>query len=379
MRQLTMADLQAIIANREGPCISIYQPTHRHHPDNQQDPIRFKNLLKQVESSLSRKYPTREVRPWLSAFHDLAHDSSFWNHTLDGLAVLATPEVFRVFELQRTVPELAVVASSFHAKPLVRYLQSADRYQVLCLNRQDFKLHEGDRDALDEVDLAAGIPRTITEALGDELTEPHRAVTPAGSAGAVHHGHGTKSDVVDIDTERFFRVVDRAVLEHHSRPSGLPLVLVALAEYVSLFRKISHNPFLVANSVELGTNGLTSERLRKETWERLLPQYLRRLAQLSDAFQEARSKQQGSDDLSEIGRAAAAGRVATLLVEADRQVGGRIDPQSGAIEFREIADPETDDLLDDLAEMVLTKAGDVVVVPSERMPARTGAAATYRF
>jgi len=27
------------------PCVSLFQPTHRNHPDNQQDPIRFKNLL----------------------------------------------------------------------------------------------------------------------------------------------------------------------------------------------------------------------------------------------------------------------------------------------------------------------------------------------
>ena len=35
-----------ILDNAEPPCLSLYQPTHRHHPDNQQDPIRFRNLLK---------------------------------------------------------------------------------------------------------------------------------------------------------------------------------------------------------------------------------------------------------------------------------------------------------------------------------------------
>jgi len=41
--------------------------------------------------------------------------------------------------LQRPVPELAVVAESFHVKPLIRILQSADRYHVLGLNRQQIK------------------------------------------------------------------------------------------------------------------------------------------------------------------------------------------------------------------------------------------------
>ena len=51
---------------------------------------------------------------------------------------------------------------------------------------------------------------------------------------------------MDLDAERFFRAVDRAVLEHHSRPSGLPLILAALPEHHSLFRPLSENSFLVS-------------------------------------------------------------------------------------------------------------------------------------
>jgi hypothetical protein len=36
-------------------------------------------------------------------------------------------------------------------------------------------------------------------------------------------------------------------------------------------------------------------------------------------------------------------------------------------------------LIDDLAELVLNKGGQVVVAPAERMPTDTGAAAIYRY
>jgi hypothetical protein len=36
-------------------------------------------------------------------------------------------------------------------------------------------------------------------------------------------------------------------------------------------------------------------------------------------------------------------------------------------------------MLDDLAELVLGKGGEVVVVPRERMPIDSGLAAIYRF
>jgi hypothetical protein len=41
--------------------------------------------------------------------------------------------------------------------------------------------------------------------------------------------------------------------------------------------------------------------------------------------------------------------------------------------------PEIDDLLDDLAEMVIKKGGQVVIVPVERMPTITGVSAIQRF
>jgi hypothetical protein len=371
-----------VLDAHESPCLSLYQPTHRHHPDNQQDPIRFKNLLKSMEQSLRQKYTTREVKPLLDPFQDLVEDHEFWNHTFDGLAVLAAPGLFRVYRLQRLVPELVVVADSFHIKPLMRIVQSADRYQVLGLNRRDVKLFEGNRDALDEIELAQAVPRTITDALGAELTEPHLTVASYGSGvggPAMRHGHGSKKDEVDMDAERFFRSVDRAVLEHHSRPSGLPLILAALPEYHHVFRQVSQNPFLLADGIDIHPDALPADALRESAWRVVEPQYLARLAGLVDEFSKAKSKGLGSDELAPVAEAAVAGRVATLLIEAERHVAGKIDYASGRIAFGDLGHPDIDDLLDDLGELVLNKGGQVVIVPGERMPTGTGIAAIYRF
>jgi len=247
---LTIESLAELASVHQQPCLSLYQPTHRHHPENQQDPIRFRNLVKELETSLRQRYPAVETRLLLEPFETLAHDHAFWNHTLDGLAVLGGPSLFRVFRLQRPAAELAVVADSFHTKPLRRFLQSVGRYQVLGLSLREIQLFEGNRDALDEIDPAPGVPRTITEALGDELTEPDLTVASYGGVGQasmpMRHGHGGKQDEVQTDAERFFRAIDRAVLEHHSRPSGLPLILAALPEHHDLFHRVSHNPFLMA-------------------------------------------------------------------------------------------------------------------------------------
>ena len=73
------------------------------------------------------------------------------------------------------------------------------------------------------------------------------------------------------------------------------------------------------------------------------------------------------------------GRVSTLLIDADSYVPARIDAMTGRIEYDDHADPEVDDLLDDVGELVLKNGGQIVIVPAERMPTRTGLAAIYRF
>jgi len=250
---LTTQSLAELASVQQSPCLSLYQPTHRSRPENQQDRIRYRNLLKELEASLRKTYSAAETEMLLKPFTDLSHDEAFWHQTWDGLAVLGGPGLFRVFRLQRSVAELAIVADSFHLKPLKRVLQSVANYHVLGLSRQKIQLFEGNRESLNEIELASDVPQTISEALGSELTEPFSSVTSQGRASgamtSMHYGHGGKKDEVDGDAEKFFRAVDRAVLEHHSRPSGLPLILAALPEHHDLFHQISHNPFLMAKGL----------------------------------------------------------------------------------------------------------------------------------
>ena len=373
---------ERILAAHEGPCLSLYQPTHRQFPERQQDPIRFRNLLKTLQESLRKRYPDREIAPLLAPFNALADNAEFWNHNFDGLAVLGSPDLFRVYRLQRPVAELAIVADSFHTKPLMRIVQSADRYHILGLNRHSARLFEGNRDSIDEVPLAAAVPRSLDEAVErdserDRATRTHGRAEP-GVMGR-HGASDAKQDGIHAETEHFFRAVDRAVLEHHSRPSGLPLLLAALPEHHHLLRKVSDNPYLIAAAIDVDPAVLSVDELRERAWSLIQPVYLDRLASLIDSFAAAQAKQHGSADLSDVARAATEGRVATLLLEADRSIPGRIDAKTGALSDSELSDPQTDDALDDLGERVLRSGGEVVIVPAERMPTKSGLAAIYRF
>lgn len=388
MRPFTRDDLKGLLAPQQAPCVSIYLAPPQTYPERQQGPIQFRNLLGQAEAMLRTRYPRSQAQTLLDKFQDAGPDTPLWTHPPKGLAAFSSPNVFQAFALARPVPTRAVVADSFHVKPLVRIAQSADRFHVLCLQREAVRLYEGNRDGLHSIE-PVGVPLTVEAALGEEVRVQRKEQAAGGKSPGERYpapqgpnapaGHPGSGSDAKLDAERFFRTVDRAVWEHVSRPSDLPLVLAALPEQQAVFRSISHNPRLLERGIEQGPGLLSADQLRVEAWKCLEPYYLARLAKFVDDYHVARARGMASDDLAEVTRAVLNGRVGVLLVEADRVIPGRIDSTTGSLQNANPVETAVDDLLDDLAEKVIRTEGTVVVVPRERMPTATGLAATYRF
>lgn len=383
MNLLTNDMMPELLSVNTGTCISLYMPTHRTHPDNLKDPILFKNLVKKLEQSLLQQYSASEATILLQPFVALENNKEFWNHTLDGLAVLGTADTFKTISLPVSTEELTVVADSFHTKPLRKYLQSAERYNVLGLSLHDYHIYEGNRHSLTELALPPGIPKNIKEALGDELTDKHSTVASYDGVGSgssnMQHGHGGKADEVDIDAERFFRFVAKTINDHYSGPSGLPLILAALPEHHNLFHKVSNILSLLPAGIDVNPKSVETDELEKRAWKVMEPYYNGIIDKACDVYQQAKSKGTGSDSISDVAAAAAAGRVDTLIIEADRQIPGKIINDTGSIEKGDLENPEMDDLLDDLGELVTKMGGKVMVIPHDKMPTHTGIACVFRY
>jgi len=145
------------------------------------------------------------------------------------------------------------------------------------------------------------------------------------------------------------------------------------------FRKLSHNPHLLAEGIDNDPSLLSQNELREKSWLVMQPRYIKRLEGFIDRFGESLGQGLASEAIEEIGRATREGRVATLLVEADRRIPGQVDKDEAKALPAEEADASTPDLLDELTVWTLEQGGEVIAVPAERMPTQSGAAALYRF
>lgn len=383
-KMLTQKLIHELQSVAEAPCISLYMPTHRSHPENIQDPIRYKNLVKQVKESLTEKYPTAKIDKLLEPFETLASEDEFWNHTSDGLAVLCSPLLFEVIGLHMPVEEMVIVSDSFHTKPLRHFVQSADRYQVLALSMDAIHLFEGNRHSLVEIKLPDNFPKTIEETLGEELTDKHSTVASYGGVGggskSMHHGQGGKKDEVDSDAERFFRVVADSVYDRYSKHGALPILLAALPEHHNLFNQVNKNPLVLRKGIEINPQSVSIEKLAQLSWEAMRPVYVEKLETLVEKFNQAKSGGLGSDNIDEVIEAAEAGRVDILLIEAHRVIASRLrNKVTGTFETNDVTQPVLDDQLDHVGELVTKMGGSVVIIPKEQMPSQTGLAAIFRY
>lgn len=368
-----------MIFEKGGPFVSLYQPTHRHSP--QQDPIVFRNLLRRIEHSLKQQTDRDSVELIMEPLNKLEKDQDFWNTASDGIAVLAARDKCIVYSLHGPVNEIAVVSHGFHIKPLLQAFQSVESYHLLGLSRTRCNMYLGNRYGFSKIVTGPDFPGAMEDVVGEQSAEPYSAQGYFGgtSEPGMHHGQGDKKEGDDKDTEKYFRYVDRFVFENYSKLSKLPLILVALKEYHSLFGGISHNPYLLQEGVNISYDSLEMGEFIGKALEIIEPINAVKILKLKESYESAEAESYGSSDLAQIVKAACDRRVETLFMEENRTIPGEIDCHTGAIKHCDASAPDCDDILDDLAELVLKSGGAVWVFPREKMPGHTGIAAIYRY
>jgi len=369
-----------ILSDEGGLHISLYQPTHRHLPENKQDIIEYKNLLREIVNSLKQKKEPN-IDPIMEPFYQLEKDREFWNNTSDGIAVLADQNKFIVYHLGSPVKAFAAANNRFHIIPLIKAFQSIENYQLLVLSQNNFTLYQGNRYGFSEIEIDPDIPRTLGDVLGNQKTNPSLSEGSFGGVGrpAVYHGQGDKKAEDDKDTEKYFRYVDEYVDNNYSKKSKLPLILVSLMEYHTLFKKLSNNAYLIEESIDYASDSIETEHLLSKVMEVIKSLNLEKTEMIIAAYKKAEAESMGSSDLVQVVKAACESQVETILIEENRIVEGTIDNSTGTIKSEDKDDSDCGDVLDSLAEAVLKRKGNVVIIPKDKMPDTTGVAAIYRY
>jgi hypothetical protein len=339
------ANLQQLQSLRSYPSVSILLPTHRTHPDNQQDPIRLRNLLGQANDRLLAEFPKREAEPVLARLQDLAERVDF-PRTQDALALFASHEFADLLYLPYPVRERVQVDDTFATRDLVFSRNRSPRYWVLALSEQPTRLFEAVRDALTEV-TTGGFPMTDTG--------PGAATRLPGGLGVNRSAYRDDAD------RRFFRAVDDN-LASVLREDALPLALAGVTRNLAFFSEVSRHTDLIFATLEGSYDRTPAHELAQRIWPLAQDGFAARRQRALVDLEEAVGAHRYAAGMGECWHLAQEGRAETLLVEEDFHYPAHLDATGQHLIPADDAEAPgvLDDAVDDLIEAVLTKGGRVV-------------------
>lgn len=377
MKALTIEGLRSLASTHPSPCVSLYLPTHGGR--NPEDRSRLNGQLRRARDLLQGKGSSQEIDAILAPTKGLA-EAGVWDDQLAGLAVFLSSEFHVQYRLPLEVPELLVVADSFHIRPLLRYLESNQHYFVLLLSQNHVGFLKGSADGIVPVTLE-GFPHSMAEALGKEERERsvHYHFGARGGANPIYGGGGKADSSRDEDLARFCRVVDQA-LWSVLRDEKAPLILAAPVRDAALFRSLTRYPHVVPEFLGADLGKATLPEIHARAWPLVQKLASEREREILGRYDRLVSSARAIDEVRAIAQFAIQGRVRDLLLERDVNLWGRMDPKTGDVAlFGARQDEREEDILDDIAEAVLLRGGDVWSLEQGRMPTKSPVAATLRW
>ena len=383
-----ISELRVLLEQHNGPCISMFLPTHRAGIETHRDPLRLRNHIRAAENRLLLDHlRTTQVEHLLQPIQALLEDESFWLHPGDGLALFRSPDTFRTYWLPSSFKEQVVVTDHFYLKPLLPFLTKDERCSILALSQNEVRLLQATHDSVKKVDLPAAVPRSLAEALKYDVpeNEPHNHSSSSGVSrgkggrrATIFHGQGVGIDDARENLLRYFQQVDRG-LHELLRDEKAPLVLACVEFLFPLYREANTYPHLLDQGVPGNPDKLSAETLRRQAWAIMEPYLLLAREQAAARYRQYAETERASHNVREIIQAAFHGRVESLFIAFDQEQWGTFHPATNKFHVHRVARYHDDDLLDIAATQTLLHSGSVYAVGQAQVPGGGMVAAVFRY
>lgn len=389
MNLLSKQEIEQLVSDHQGPCISIYMPTVRAGAETQQNPIRFKNLLRKAKTDLEiQGYRTNQIEKWLAPAWDLLNNEVFWQNQSDGLAAFISQDLFQNYRLPLDFREQALVAGHFIVKPLLELFSNNGHFYILALSQDNVRLLEGTRYSVDEVDVNE-IPTSLAEALKWDDPEEHLqyhagegASTGGREPSAIYHGHGVgKNDTQEKkDILRYFQKIDKGLQKVLAEESS-PMLLAGVKYLFPIYQEANEYNYLMDQGIPGNPEELSQQELHKAAWKILAPRFSEQQERAANRYRELAGMEQDrtSNNLNEIIPAAYKGQVEAFFLTSGISQWGRYDWSSTQVKLEKEPSIENRDLLDLAAAQTLLHGGSVYLVDPDNLPDTALFAAILRF
>lgn len=353
--------LNTLAQEENKPCVTISLNTHRTHPENQQDPVALKNLLKEAEERLLQEHDKRAVAPLLERMAAAAAEIDH-QHNLESLHIFLSNDVKEVVRTAWPVSGSQThIGKAFALRPLIKALSNTEEYHILLLDQHGTHLY-----------------RALNESLVDEVKNGD---FPFGENPAHAHSSKEASDAKHMDNQarEYFNKVDKALVKVYNATKTRALVLCPEDNYSRLMQ-VADKPELYYGFEPVNHKQAEPNELVKAAWPRVRSILEGRRQEAVEEVRAAVSQARVTTDPGQIFNAAQDGRGELLVVsDSYAQAARRVSDR----EIELLDNPSQEDTIEDvispIAWHVASKGGRVVFVENDEIGDLGGVALKLRY
>jgi hypothetical protein len=370
------------LIHTRGPCVTLLLPPYRPGEPAEPAAVLLKNDLQEAAKQLAaRQVAEPVIAELLEPLRQLSHEDESMAGSGFARVIFRSNGVFREFEL--AVPPASVractVGECFSIRPALASLEVPSHVYVLEVTKKGVELLVCGFNEATPVDLPAGTPRTLHEALGfkapdHDLSNRSSSGPSTGAMRGVQFGTGSGRETQHTYLRDFYKAVDRGVRELVGLTEA-PLILAGVGEDVAIYRAVNTYSNLLEQGIPGSPGGaFTSADIVRRAHDIARFEYERRAASSMSHAMERLAPARFSTNLDVILRAASEGRVSDLYLDENANRDGDFDgkPFGGAYWRGE-------DLLNVAAVETLQHGGAVHSLASHSMPGGAAVAAAFRF
>lgn len=359
-------------------CVSIYIPTHR-SGQIEKDRINLKNALKEARNKLQRiNWSEKEADDFLQKAYDLADDRNFLSHLSDTLALFICEDKMHHFTLPIQTPAYTFVGNEMYVLPLLKELNSKERFFILALSQNEVRFFEGRSTVIYPIIIEDLVPADRAEAL-KYYDNPEAKLQHHNNGNAtIHHGQGGGKDVENARLREYFRAIDAGLMEMlHDEKA--PLIIAGVDFLVPIYREISAYKYISDEHIGGNPESISPTDLHHAALEKLLPHFMQERNRRVDNYRQAMSENKADSTLISIIPAAINQNIDTLFVTENDKFYGTVNADIQKVELADEMTSDNLELVNTAAKHTYLNGGKVYVMSMIEMPIKTSPiCAVYR-
>lgn len=337
--------LKPLIESHQGLHLTIYLEKHN---DINTTKNELKFILSSVRQSLIKDMRADEVQEFLEPIEKIIENNEILEQITGNVGVFRNKSFFRVINIPTPLNKFYQLANSFHVKPVLSWLQSDKDFLILGFENDSVYIYSASKYSLKLIDKVQVNPIKENNILFNYLSYRSKKEKKL------------EAKEVYADLNNNLELINKNIKGN--------VFLAGSNHLVDLFLKSNSDKKIIKQPIanEFNKFRVTEIYLKaKLIQEQIVAKKIN--DEISEFFSLAK-KSKIQKSIYHISKSVIQGRVKKLLVAENINIYGKLNRFSGDVDLHPFdLDNEDDCIMDDLAQIVLSQGGEVILVNTQKI------------